>query len=157
MFKTIPGLLLIVLLSSCYSANKALKQTLKAQALYPEVLANACNNIYNRPDSIYTHELVIKGDTILLLDTVVNYDTINNIKHAYIHRTIHTTDTIVKTRFVQVSDKAALHLLQSQLAAANAELIKQTQLLKIWRTAAIVCGFLILIWIVIRLWLNKLL
>ena len=90
---------LVLLLSGCYTTNKAKRQVVKAHALKPNVTANLCKSFYPIKDSIIKETVHINGknDTItnLVTDTVINNDTTTIYKYIYTY--INRTDTVNKT------------------------------------------------------------
>ncbi|RYE25088.1 MAG: hypothetical protein EOP51_05210 [Sphingobacteriales bacterium] len=137
------------MLTSCYSANKAKRQVWKAQAYHPEVVAGICNDIYPAHiDSSFTSEIFLKGDTLVLIDTLLSIDTTTALK--YIFRTVKSTDTIVRSKSVQVYNKAEKVIMENKLATVYTELVQSKEMLKVWRLIAIICGVLICICLLIR-------
>lgn len=114
-------ILIISLLFSCYTTNKAKKQVSKAHALKPNVTAELCTSFYPTKDSIIESIKIINGKndtlTYTVNDTVVKNDTV----YIYLDRTkyINRTDTI-KSTFVQYKESTSklIHY-QNQITDLN--------------------------------------
>ena len=146
-------LLLPLLLASCYTANKATRQVWKAQGFYPQVVAKACGSLYTTPDSVFANEVLLKGDTIIVSDTFLQTDTVSHTLYKHIYHTLHTTDTLVRNKFVQARNKALEQALQAELTNMSNKLAGETRAMKLWRLAALICIGIIAIYIAIRTWL----
>lgn len=146
-------LLALILLSSCYTANKATRQVWKAQGLHPQVVAKACSSLYAAPDSVFANEVLLKGDTIIIADTFLQTDTISNTIYKYVNSTAHTTDTLLRNKYVQVHNKAIEQVLRTELNDAGNKLAAEARALKLWRLTAIICIAIIAVYIAIRTWL----
>lgn len=115
------SLLILMILSSCYTDRKATKQVVKAHAIKPKITANLCNSFYPVKDSIVKESIFIEGkhDTItnLVTDTLINKDTtiiINNV-YKYINR----TDTLFKTHIQYKESTSKLRDLTYKLNDLN--------------------------------------
>lgn len=69
MKKTFPIISIALLLSGCYTTNKAKKQVIKAHAEYPQVTAKYCSEFYPTKDSVIIKKELIKGETITEVDS----------------------------------------------------------------------------------------
>jgi hypothetical protein len=66
-----------ILLSGCYTLNKAQKQVIKAHVEYPQVTAKYCSEFYPTKDSVIIKKELAKGKTITKIDSFwVNCDSI---------------------------------------------------------------------------------
>lgn len=129
-------LIVLMLLSSCYTTNKAKQQVSKAHALKPEVTAELCGSFYPIKDSIsYKFEFIQgKSDTLIEFDTVVN----SNDSIIYINtiRYINKTDTIREqsTSIKESTSKDGVITNLKELNAITNERLKSTkQSRNIWR------------------------
>lgn len=117
-FKTI---VLALLLTGCYTTNKAKKQVSKAHALKPNVTAELCGSFYPVKDSITKETVHINGknDTItnMVTDTVINNDTTTIYK--YLNTYINRTDTISKTHVQYRESTSKLKDLGYKIAEIN--------------------------------------
>lgn len=95
------SLLILILLSSCYTDKKATKQVVKAHAFKPEITANLCNSFYPVKDSIIRETNFIQGktDTVTFLSVDTIHDTTNGVVYLdrINYKTIRKTDTVIKT------------------------------------------------------------
>lgn len=129
-------IIVILILSSCYTTNKAKKQVSKAHALKPIVTAEMCNSFYPIKDSIsYKFEFIQgKNDTTFQVDTLMNSKDsiiyINTIKY------IKKTDTIREqlTSIKESTSKDAVILNLSEQKAIIKETLRATKKsLNTWR------------------------
>ena len=107
-------LILLVLLSGCYSRPIATKQHGRAVSTYPDLAADYCARVYPAKDSL------IKGDSVVIFDTIytggnVSFDTTIIMDTKYITKTIQLAgvrviERIFKTDTVIRVDRAALDL-----------------------------------------------
>lgn len=105
--------LIATMLSGCYTPNKAARQIVKAQVVHPELMREACASFYPNNDSTHILETIIAGDTIVFTDTIQQYhtDTVNQLSYRYITKTLAVRDTLTRTVYQQVVNKAKeLHL-----------------------------------------------
>lgn len=95
------SLLILILLSSCYTDKKATKQVVKAHAIKPKITANLCNSFYPIKDSIIKETNFIQGktDTVTFLSFDTIHDTLNGVVYLdrVNYKTIRKTDTVIKT------------------------------------------------------------
>lgn len=129
-------LFIILLLSSCYTTNKAKKQVSKAHALKPNVTAEMCNSFYPIKDSVsYKFEFVQgKNDTTLQVDTVVNSKDsiiyINTIRYVTKTDTIREQSTSIKE---STSKDAIISNLKELNAVTNERLRSTKNSRNVWR------------------------
>lgn len=105
-------LLLILLLSSCYSERKAKNQFSKAAIAYPKIPAEFCADEFPVKDSVIK-DTVITTDTLYiegLADTVMiqDFDTVRititkTLPAKVITNTVHIRDTIIKTNTAEIA------------------------------------------------------
>lgn len=127
------SIVLLLILSSCYTDRKATKQVIKAHAIKPSITANLCSSFYPVKDSIIKETKFIEGkkDTVtnLVTDTLINNDTVKIINTVY--RYINRTDTVNKTHIQYRESTSKLKDLSYKLTdlkllkSANNEKIKQ--------------------------------
>ena len=127
-------LILIFLLSSCYSSKRAVQDIVKAQSAYPDKVAEACSNYYPTKDSVIRETEYIKGET----DTLINYveldcDTVTEVK--YKNRIIRVkqpvktrVDTFIKKVFKSIERTDKLRAKDTLLQREKANSIKQRTL-----------------------------
>lgn len=140
-------------MSSCYTANKATRQVWKAQGFHPEVVANICADLYTSPDSVFANEVLLKGDTTIVTDTFSETDTVLKTVYKYIYSTQHTTDTLLRNKYIQVNNRAAEKAFQNKLTAAGNKLASEMRAVKLWRLAAIIAITIIAVYTALRIWL----
>jgi len=133
-------LIFIIVLSGCYSRQKAVKQHGRASATYPEIAADYCARIYPAKDSL------IKGDSIVITDTIytgglTSFDTTIVMETKYITKTIQLPGTkiierIFKTDTVVRVDRAALDLCSIERGKALTIATDKTKEADKWRAIA---------------------
>lgn len=104
--------ILIILLASCYSRNKAQVQHGKAVATFPEIGADYCARTYPARDTVIKGETVTHFDTIYtggetIFDTFTVNDTVRIIKTVQLPGTKiierqFKTDTVVRVNTAEV-------------------------------------------------------
>ena len=62
-------ILILLLLSGCYTVNKASKQVIKAHVTYPQITAKYCSEFYPTHDSVIFTKEFIKGETVTEVDS----------------------------------------------------------------------------------------
>jgi len=133
-------LILLILLSGCYSRKVATKQHGRAVSTYPDLAADYCARIYPAKDSL------IKGDSIVVTDTIytgglTSFDTTIIMDTKYITKTIQLPGTkiierIFKTDTVVRVDKAALDLCSIERGKALTIATDKTKEADKWRKIA---------------------
>ena len=96
---------LLILLSSCYSHKKALRQVIKADVSYPDVVSGYCGSKFPPKVSTNTITKTIQGkdntDTFTVYDTLIDLQT-KYINHYRVDTVIvHQTDTVVNSAEVE--------------------------------------------------------
>jgi len=127
-------LLLTIILSSCLTEKKSVKQLALIQNKFPTLIAQNCADKFPNKETIEVRE-VIKLDTILNLDTITKDSIINNevIRFVYLPgKTI--TKTIKKDSIIRLENTSKLFVLESKLKASNEALIVANSKLKTLRT-----------------------
>lgn len=135
------AIICILLLSSCYTKQKAQKQFGRAAVTYPEVAADYCGRVYPPKDTFINGQVIYKidtlysdGEVLILSDTVVIRDTvfITKVKKipTVIRETVFKTDTIIK------ENNAATEAATIQLNSALQRLAERTAELKSWKFTA---------------------
>lgn len=100
-------LLLILILTGCYSERKAKNQFAKAAIAYPKIPAEYCGNAFPVKDSLITDTLRtsdtiliqggIKEDTIIVkVNDTVRITIIRELPGKVITNTVHIRDTIIR-------------------------------------------------------------
>ena len=127
-------LLLTIILSSCLTEKKSVKQLALIQNKFPTLIAQNCADKFPIKESIEIRE-VVTYDTIKSVDTLIKDSTINNevIRFVYLPgKTI--TKTIKKDSVIRLENTAKLFVLESKLKASNEALIVANHKLKTLRT-----------------------
>jgi len=123
-------LLLTIILSSCLTEKKSVKQLALIQNKFPSLIAQNCADKFPIKESVEIRELVTY-DTIKSVDTLIKDSIINNevIRFVYLPgKTI--TKTIKKDSIIRLENTAKLFLLESKLKDANEALIVANHKLK---------------------------
>jgi hypothetical protein len=115
-------LMLVALLSGCYSQRKAKSQFAKAATAYPEIPADYCARIYPSKDSL------IKGDTVATFDTIYTggetvFDTVRVGDTIRIIKTVQLPGTKIIERYfvhdtLQVVNTAEIDLCRIEMHKA---------------------------------------
>jgi len=127
-------LLLIIILSSCLTEKKSVKQLALIQNKFPSLIAQNCADKFPIKESVEIRE-VVTYDTIKSVDTLIKDSIINNevIRFVYLPgKTI--TKTIKKDSIIRLENTAKLFVLESKLKASNEALIVANHKLKTLRT-----------------------
>lgn len=127
-------LLLTIILSSCLTEKKSVKQLALIQNKFPTLIAQNCADKFPIKESVEIRE-VISYDTIKSTDTLIKDSIINNevIRFVYLPgKTI--TKTIKKDSIIRLENTAKLFVLESKLKASNEALIVANSKLKTLRT-----------------------
>lgn len=127
-------LLLTIILSSCLTEKKSVKQLALIQNKFPTLIAQNCADKFPIKETIEVKE-VITYDTIKSIDTLIKDSIINNevIRFVYLPgKTI--TKTIKKDSVIRIENTAKLFVLESKLKASNEALIVANHKLKTLRT-----------------------
>lgn len=136
----------LLLLPGCYSQRKAERQVLKAQAHYPEVVANDCGNWYPPKETSVTKTEYKPGVTVYHSDTVrIDCDSVikngagGNVVYLPCPPQSVRVDTFYTSSFTTVENTARVAALQQTY---NKEHDRAEQLLhgrNLWRIIALVC------------------
>jgi hypothetical protein len=127
-------LLLTIILSSCLTEKKSVKQLALIQNKFPSLIAQNCADKFPIKESVEIRE-VVTYDTIKSVDTLIKDSIINNevIRFVYLPgKTI--TKTIKKDSIIRLENTAKLFVLESKLKASNEALIVANHKLKTLRT-----------------------
>jgi hypothetical protein len=127
-------LLLTIILSSCLTEKKSVKQLALIQNKFPSLIAQNCADKFPIKESVEVRE-VVTYDTIKSVDTLIKDSLINNevIRFVYLPgKTI--TKTIKKDSIIRLENTAKLFVLESKLKASNEALIVANHKLKTLRT-----------------------
>lgn len=127
-------LLLTIILSSCLTEKKSVKQLALIQNKFPTLIAQNCADKFPIKETIEVKE-VVTYDTIKSVDTLIKDSLINNevIRFVYLPGKI-ITKTIKKDSIIRLENTAKLFVLESKLKAANEALIVANHKLKTLRT-----------------------
>jgi len=145
-------LLLTIILSSCLTEKKSVKQLALIQNKFPSLIAQNCADKFPIKESVEIRE-VISYDTIKSVDTLIKDSLINNevVRFVYLPgKTI--TKTIKKDSIIRLENTAKLFVLESKLNASNEALIVANSKLKTLRTIL----YIMLVISVVLLLLKKL-
>jgi len=127
-------LLLTIILSSCLTEKKSVKQLALIQNKFPTLIAQNCADKFPIKESVEIRE-VVTYDTIKSIDTLIKDSIINNevVRFVYLPgKTI--TKTIKKDSIIRLENTAKLFVLESKLKASNEALIVANSKLKTLRT-----------------------
>jgi hypothetical protein len=127
-------LLLTIILSSCLTEKKSVKQLALIQNKFPSLIAQNCADKFPIKESVEIRE-VVTYDTIKSVDTLIKDSIINNevVRFVYLPgKTI--TKTIKKDSIIRLENTAKLFVLESKLKASNEALIVANRKLKTLRT-----------------------
>ncbi len=127
-------LLLTIILSSCLTEKKSVKQLALIQNKFPSLIAQNCADKFPIKESVEIRE-VVTYDTIKSVDTLIKDSIINNevVRFVYLPgKTI--TKTIKKDSIIRLENTAKLFVLESKLKASNEALIVANSKLKTLRT-----------------------
>jgi hypothetical protein len=127
-------LLLTIILSSCLTEKKSVKQLALIQNKFPTLIAQNCADKFPIKESVEIRE-VVTYDTIKSVDTLIKDSIINNevVRFVYLPgKTI--TKTIKKDSIIRLENTAKLFVLESKLKASNEALIVANHKLKTLRT-----------------------
>ena len=127
-------LLLTIILSSCLTEKKSVKQLALIQNKFPSLIAQNCADKFPIKESVEIRE-VISYDTVKSTDTLIKDSIINNevIRFVYLPgKTI--TKTIKKDSVIRLENTAKLFVLESKLKASKEALIVANHKLKTLRT-----------------------
>jgi len=127
-------LLLTIILSSCLTEKKSVKQLALIQNKFPTLIAQNCADKFPIKESVEIRE-VVTYDTIKSVDTLIKDSIINNevVRFVYLPgKTI--TKTIKKDSIIRLENTAKLFVLESKLKASNEALIVANGKLKTLRT-----------------------
>jgi len=145
-------LLLTIILSSCLTEKKSVKQLALIQNKFPTLIAQNCADKFPIKESVEIRE-VVTYDTIKNTDTLIKDSVINNevIRFVYLPgKTI--TKTIKKDSIIRLENTAKLFVLESKLKASNEALIVANSKLKTLRTIL----YIMFVFSVVLLILKKL-
>ena len=123
-------LLLTIILSSCLTEKKSVKQLALIQNKFPTLIAQNCADKFPIKESVEIRE-VVTYDTIKSVDTLIKDSIINNevIRFVYLPgKTI--TKTIKKDSVIRLENTSKLFVLESKLKASNEALIVANHKLK---------------------------
>lgn len=145
-------LLLTIILSSCLTERKSVKQLALIQSKFPSIIAQNCADKFPIKESVEIRE-VVSYDTVKSTDTLIKDSIINNevIRFVYLPgKTI--TKTIKKDSIIRLENTAKLFVLENNLKASNEALIAANHKLKTLRTIL----YIMFVFSVILVMLKKL-
>jgi hypothetical protein len=143
-------LLLTIILSSCLTEKKSVKQLALIQNKFPTLIAQNCADKFPIKESVEIRE-VISYDTIKSVDTLIKDSIINNevIRFVYLPgKTI--TKTIKKDSVIRLENTAKLFVLESKLKASNEALIVANGKLKTLKKLLIAIFWISVILVVLK-------
>jgi hypothetical protein len=127
-------LLLTIILSSCLTEKKSVKQLALIQNKFPSLIAQNCADKFPIKETIEVRE-TITHDTLKSTDTLIKDSIINNELIRYVYLPGQTiTKTIKKDSVIRLENTAKLFVLESKLKASNEALIVANSKLKTLRT-----------------------
>ncbi|RYD57302.1 MAG: hypothetical protein EOP56_08305 [Sphingobacteriales bacterium] len=149
----IAAALLLATFSSCYTAQKAGRQVLRAQTTYPLTLASLCGQLYPPKDSVHTELLYLQGETQYMPGEVryVNCDSGSNKGNNKVHVPCPPArlrvDTVRNTRISYLVNRARETELAVRLTTAQADnkrMHAQKKRLMYWAFIATAASLLLL-------------
>ena len=143
-------LLLTIILSSCLTEKKSVKQLALIQNKFPSLIAQNCADKFPIKESVEIRE-VISYDTIKSTDTLIKDSIINNevIRFVYLPgKTI--TKTIKKDSIIRLENTAKTFVLENQLKMSNEKLIKANHKLKTLKKLLIAIFWISVILVVLK-------
>ena len=127
-------LLLTIILSSCLTEKKSVKQLALIQNKFPSLIAQNCADKFPIKESVEIRE-VVTYDTIKNVDTLIKDSLINNEVVRFVYLPGQTiTKTIKKDSVIRLENTAKLFVLESKLKDSNEALIVANHKLKTLRT-----------------------
>jgi hypothetical protein len=127
-------LLLTIILSSCLTEKKSVKQLALIQNKFPSLIAQNCADKFPIKESVEIRE-VISYDTVKSTDTLIKDSIINNEVIRFVYLPGQTiTKTIKKDSVIRLENTSKLFVLESKLKASNEALIVANHKLKTLRT-----------------------
>ncbi len=143
-------LLLTIILSSCLTEKKSVKQLALIQNKFPTLIAQNCADKFPIKESVEIRE-VISYDTIKSVDTLIKDSIINNevVRFVYLPgKTI--TKTIKKDSVIRLENTSKLFVLESKLKASNDALIVANDKLKTLKKLLIAIFWISVILVVLK-------
>jgi hypothetical protein len=143
-------LLLTIILSSCLTEKKSVKQLALIQNKFPTLIAQNCADKFPIKESVEIRE-VVTYDTIKSVDTLIKDSIINNevIRFVYLPgKTI--TKTIKKDSIIRLENTAKLFVLESKLKASNEALIVANDKLKTLKKLLIAIFWISVVLVVLK-------
>ena len=143
-------LLLTIILSSCLTEKKSVKQLALIQNKFPTLIAQNCADKFPIKESVEIRE-VVTYDTIKSTDTLIKDSIINNevVRFVYLPgKTI--TKTIKKDSIIRIENTAKLFVLESKLKASNEALIVANDKLKTLKKLLIAIFWISVILVVLK-------
>lgn len=143
-------LLLTIILSSCLTEKKSVKQLALIQNKFPTLIAQNCADKFPIKESVEIRE-VVTYDTIKSTDTLIKDSIINNevVRFVYLPgKTI--TKTIKKDSIIRLENTAKLFVLESKLKASNEALIVANDKLKTLKKLLIAIFWISVILVVLK-------
>lgn len=164
-------LIIMLLLSSCYTPKKAEKQVIKAQISYPAVVANHCATIYPPKIDTFIRTEIKQGATVTEYDTIkIDCDSVNHfagvskmvkvpigkIKYrvdTFTREVVRNVENTAKTSYLEANIKQiqkANDSINSKFQSEKNKVIKIKGARNIWRWIAIGLGAFLLLPIFIK-------
>ena len=143
-------LLLTIILSSCLTEKKSVKQLALIQNKFPTLIAQNCADKFPIKESVEIRE-VVTYDTIKSTDTLIKDSIINNevVRFVYLPgKTI--TKTIKKDSIIRLENTAKTFVLENQLKMSNEKLIKANHKLKTLKKLLIAIFWISVILVVLK-------
>ena len=143
-------LLLTIILSSCLTEKKSVKQLALIENKFPSLIAQNCADKFPIKESVEIRE-VITYDTIKSIDTLIKDSIINNevVRFVYLPgKTI--TKTIKKDSIIKLENTSKLFVLESKLKSSNEALIIANDKLKTLKKLLIAIFWISVILVVLK-------
>lgn len=129
----------LMLVSGCYTKRKAARQVTRAQATFPAVVAEGCGSWYPPRIATTTNTQYKQGKDSIVHDTIpvkCPDDAAGNPQTVYVPVPRYKTrvDTFFSEKVIEKENTAQVKALTAQIKTVDN-----------WRTAAIICGALFII------------
>ena len=143
-------LLLTIILSSCLTEKKSVKQLALIQNKFPTLIAQNCADKFPIKESVEIRE-VVSYDTIKSTDTLIKDSIINNVVIRFVYLPGKTiTKTIKKDSVIRLENTSKLFVLESKLKASNDALIVANEKLKTLKKLLIAIFWISVILVVLK-------
>lgn len=151
-------ILALILLCSCNTLKRSQTRLFKVERDHPELLMEYCAEEFPIKTDTFTSVRVIKGDSLIINDTLyVDCDTVIRVEDRIVRipvtKIIYKPDTVIQEKLVVQENTAALQLEKSKHEKTKQDKDKS---ISTWRIAfGIACGLILLLAILLYLMKPK--